>query len=88
MKIEYLPPETDKEALKRAIHRAEKEETIGCLIMGLFMMVALFAFLAMLPILLIILGYVIIATLIYIAYKMWLEGPLLNFIQKHNLRRK
>lgn len=89
MKIEYLPPENnDQEALRQAIKNAEKQETIGCLLIALFAMVALFVFLAMLPILLVILGYIIIATLIFIAYKMWLEAPLLNFIQKHRHRSK
>lgn len=89
MEIEILPPEgDDREKFYQALKEAERQETIGCLLVGLLMLVIAFAFLAMLPVLLVILGYAIIFTAIYLVYKMWLEQPLLNFIQKHHLKKK
>lgn len=89
MEIEILPPEgDDNEKFYLALKEAERQETIGCLLVGLFMLVMIFAFLTMLPLLLVILGYAIIFTAVYLVYKMWLEQPLLNFIQKHHLRKK
>ena len=88
MKIEYLPPEKEDEILNETLKQAQKEEALGCLLMGLFMLIMLFTFLAMLPVLLIILGAIITCTALYLAYKIWLERHVLNFIQKHNLRRK
>jgi hypothetical protein len=89
MEIEILPPDNnDREKLYQAMKEAERQETIGCLLVGLLMLVMAFAFLAMLPVLLVILGYTIAFTAIYLVYKMWLEQPLLNFIQKHHLKKK
>ena len=53
----------------------------------LFLLGGLFIFLTLLPILLIILGYSIIVLAVYIAYKAWLEEPVLNLIQKLKSRR-
>ena len=89
MEIEVLPPEgDDEEKFYQAFKQAERQETIGCLVMVLFVLVMGFVFLSLLPVFLIILGYAIAFTALYLGYKLWLEQPLLNFIQKHHLRKK
>lgn len=67
--------------------RANKEDTIGCLLTGLFLLVCLFIFLSVLPFLLILLGWLIVILALITIYKMYFEQAVLNFIQKHNLRR-
>lgn len=89
MEIEILPPEgDDREKFYKAFKEAERQETIGCLMMSLVMLIMGSVFLTLLPVMLVILGYAILFTAIYLVYKMWLEVPILNFIQKHNLRKK
>ena len=60
----------------------QKENTIGCLVLGLIFLGGLFLFLTMLPIILIVLGYSIIFLSIYILYKAYLEDFVLRFIDK------
>ena len=89
MEIEILPPEgKDREKFYQAIKEAERQETIGCLMMTLVMLIMGAVFLTLLPVMLVILGYAIAVTAIYLVYKLWLEAPILNFIQKHNLRKR
>ena len=88
MEIEYIYPDPkDDRDLDAQLKKMQKENTLGCLIMGLFLLGGLFIFLTLLPILLIILGYSIIVLAVYIAYKAWLEEPVLNLIQKLKSRR-
>lgn len=88
MEIEYIYPDTkDDRDLDAQLKKMQKENTLGCLIMGLFLLGGLFIFLTLLPILLIILGYSIIVLAVYIVYKAWLEEPVLNLIQKLKSRR-
>lgn len=85
MEIEYIYPDPkDDRDLDAQLKKMQKENTLGCLIMGLFLLGGLFIFLTLLPILLIILGYSIIVLAVYIVYKAWLEEPVLNLIQKRN----
>ena len=65
----------------------EREETIGCLLTGLVLLVMVYLFLAMLPFLLVFLGIMIIALASYIVYKLYLESYVLNYIQKRNMRK-
>lgn len=88
MEIEYIYPDPkDDRDLDAQLKKMQKENTLGCLIMGLFLLGGLFIFLTLLPILLIILGYSIIVLAVYIVYKAWLEEPVLNLIQKLKSRR-
>ena len=65
----------------------ERENTIGCLISGMVMLCLLFIFFALLPFFLTIIGVFIIVLACITIYKVYLEQHVLNFIQKHNLRR-
>ena len=65
----------------------EKENTIGCLISGIVMLCFLFIFFALLPFFLTIIGFFIVFLAFITIYKLYLERHVLNFIQKHNLRR-
>lgn len=88
MEIEYIyPAPKDDRDLDAQLKKMQKENTLGCLIMGLFLLGGLFIFLTLLPILLIILGYSITVLAVYIVYKAWLEEPVLNLIQKLKSRR-
>ena len=89
MEIEILPPEgEDKEKFYQAFKQAERQETVGCLVMGLMVSVFLFVFLSLLPVFLVMLGSIIAITTVYLIYKMWLETPILDFIEKHHSHKK
>ena len=89
MEIEYIYPDPDDDRdLEKQLKQMQKENTLGCLIMGLFLLGGLFIFLTLLPILLVILGYSIIVLAIYISYKAWLEEPVLRLIDKIKSRRR
>lgn len=89
MEIEYIYPDpNDDRDLEKQLKQMQKENTLGCLIMGLFLLGGLFIFLTLLPILLVILGYSIIVLAIYIGYKAWLEEPVLRLIDKIKSRRR
>ena len=62
-------------------------DTIGCLFSGLILLLSLFIFLIILPFLLTFLFYLIVFVAIILVYKLYLERHVLNFMQKHNLRR-
>lgn len=89
MKIEYIyhTNENPKD-ITEELRKIERANTIGCLITGLVMLCMLFAFLYLLPFILIVLGFIIIGVGLLTIYKVYLERHVLNFIQKHNLRRK
>lgn len=88
MEIEYIYPDpNDDRDLEKQLKQMQKENTLGCLIMGLFLLGGLFIFLTLLPILLVILGYSIIVLAIYIGYKAWLEEPVLRLIDKIKSRQ-
>lgn len=89
MEIEYIyhnPKE--EELIISEIKRQRKEDTIGCLFSGLILLSGLAVFLIMLPFLLTFILYLIVLTSVVLVYKLYLESHVLNFIQKHNLRRK
>lgn len=90
MKIEYIytPKKDEQQDAEIIFRQIEKENTIGCLITSLVMLCLLFIFIALLPVFLTILGYLIIVLACITIYKAYLEQFVLNFIQKHNLRRK
>ena len=89
MEIGYIYPDpNDDRDLEKQLKQMQKENTLGCLIMGLFLLGGLFIFLTLLPILLVILGYSIIVLAIYIGYKAWLEEPVLRLIDKIKSRRR
>lgn len=89
MEIEYIYPDPDDDKdLEKQIKQMQKENSLGCLIVSLFLLGGLFIFLTLLPILLVILGYSIIVLAIYIGYKAWLEEPVLKLIDKIKMRRK
>ena len=69
------------------LKRQRNENTIGCLFSGLILLLSLFIFLTILPFLLTFLLYLIVFMAIILVYKMYLERHILNFMQKHNLRR-
>ena len=89
MEIEYIyhTSEDEDREVEKTIRRIERENTIGCLISGLVMLCLLFVFLYLLPFFLILIGISIITIACIIFYKAYLEQFVLNFIQKHNLRR-
>ena len=88
MEIEYIyNNDNDDKELEKEINRLKKQSTLSGLITILTALVLLFIFLALLPFILVILGYSILGLGIYILYKAYLEQHILNFIQKHNLRR-
>ena len=89
MKIEYIyrNSKEDQHDVEMAIRQIERENTIGCLITSLIMLSILFVFLALLPFFLTLLGYIILVLACITIYKAYLERHVLNFIQKHNLRR-
>ncbi|MBE6462346.1 MAG: hypothetical protein E7005_01125 [Alphaproteobacteria bacterium] len=82
MEIEYIYPDPDDKDFNKQIKQMQKENTIGCLVLGLIFLGGLFLFLTMLPIILIVLGYSIIFLSIYILYKAYLEDFVLRFIDK------
>ncbi len=82
MEIEYIYPDDDKNDLESQIKQIKKENTIGCLIMGLLLLSGFFIFLSLLPIILMIIGYSIIFLSVYIIYKAYLEDFILSLIQK------
>ena len=82
MEIEYIYPDPDDKDFKKQIKQMQKENTIGCLVLGLIFLGGLFLFLTMLPIILIVLGYSIIFLSIYILYKAYLEDFVLRLIDK------
>lgn len=88
MEIEYIYPDPDDNRdIEAQIKKMQRENTLGCLIMGLVLLGSLFIFLTLLPIILMILGYSIIFLAVYIVYKAWLEEPVLNLIQKLKSRK-
>lgn len=82
MEIEYIYPDPNDKDFNKQIKQMQKENTIGCLVLGLIFLGGLFLFLTMLPIILIVLGYSIIFLSIYILYKAYLEDFVLRFIDK------
>ena len=55
MEIEYIYPDPDDNRdIEAQIKKMQKENTLGCLIMGLFLLGGLFIFLTLLPVLLVI----------------------------------
>ncbi len=88
MEIEYIYPDPDDNRdLEKQLRQMQKENTLGCLVMGLFLLGGLFIFLTLLPVLLVILGYSIIVLAIYIGYKAWLEESVLHLIDKIKYRK-
>ena len=57
MEIEYIYPDPNDKDFNKQIKQMQKENTIGCLVLGLIFLGGLFLFLTMLPIILIVLGY-------------------------------
>ena len=82
MEIEYIYPDPDDHDFNKQIKQMQKENTVGCLVMGLIFLGGLFFFLTMLPIILIVVGYSILFLSIYIIYKAYLEEYVVNFINK------
>jgi len=88
MKIDYIYRADNENGItEEELKRMEREETIGCLLTGLVLLVMVYLFLAMLPFLLVFLGIMIIALAGYIIYKLYLESYVLNYIQKRNMRK-
>jgi len=90
MKIEYIypDPDDDNNNLKKLITKNRRDENLGCLILILITLGALFIFLTVLPVILLVLGYAILFLSVYIIYKAYLEAPVLNLIQKLKSRHK
>lgn len=88
MKIDYIYRADNENGItEEELKRMEREETIGCLLTGLVLLVMVYLFLAMLPFLLVFLGIMIVALAGYIVYKLYLESYVLNYIQKRNMRK-
>lgn len=88
MKIEYIYPDPqEEEDIDKQIRRIQKENTAGCLISSLFLLISVFIVLTLLPVILLILGYAIVILGVYTIYKIYLETWVLNFIQKHRQNR-
>lgn len=83
MEIEYIYPDPDDEHdIKAQIKQLQKENTMGCLIMALVLLGGLFILLAVLPVILVILGWSVIFLSVYIVYKAYLEDFVLSLINK------
>lgn len=84
MEIEYIFPDDDdnQKRYNEQIRKRQQQDTIGCLIMALFLLGGVFIFLTLLPFFLLVLGYSIVFLGLYIVYKAYLEIPVLNLIQK------
>ena len=82
MEIEYIYPDPDDKDLKKQIRQMQRDNTLGCLVLGLFILGGLFLFLTMLPIILVVLGYSILFLSVYILYKAYLEDFVLTIIDK------
>ena len=82
MEIEYIYPDPDDKDLKKQIKQMQRENTLGCLVLGLFILGGLFLFLTMLPVILVVLGYSILFLSVYILYKAYLEDFVLTIIDK------
>ncbi|MBQ8751348.1 MAG: hypothetical protein IJZ30_06920 [Alphaproteobacteria bacterium] len=82
MEIEYIYPDPDDKDLKKQIKQMQRENTLGCLVLGLFILGGLFLFLTMLPIILVVFGYSILFLSVYILYKAYLEDFVLTLIDK------
>jgi len=87
MKIEYIYHNNDDEDIQKQLRQIRKENTIGCLMMTLFLLITLFVILSLLPVLLIIIGWSIVFIGCYVIYKIYLESAVLNFIQKMKMRK-
>ncbi|MBR5154237.1 MAG: hypothetical protein IKW58_00755 [Alphaproteobacteria bacterium] len=81
MEIEYIYP-NDSRSINEEIRQIKKENTLGCLVMGLFLLSGLFIFLSILPAILLVVGYSIIFLTVYIVYKAYLEDFVLSLIQR------
>lgn len=79
MEIEYIYAARNDDKQRKHL---EKQNTLGCLVSLLFLLVGLFIFLALLPLLLVVLGYAILFLGIYTIYKAFLEDFVLNLIKK------
>ncbi len=84
MKIEYT---YHKPKRRRRSRQKNQQNALGCFILALFLLCFLCILFALLPLILAILGWSILILGSYIIYKNYLESYVLNFIQKHNLRR-
>ena len=82
MEIEYIYSNHDDHDFNKQIKQMQKENTIGCLVLGLLLLGGLFIFLTMLPIILIVIGYSILFLSVYILYKAYLEDHVISFINK------
>lgn len=88
MKIEYIYPDDENKDLTAELKQMQKESTLGCLIAALVLLSGLFILLAVIPILLTILGWSILALSVYIVYKAYLEEPVQKLIQKLKSRHR
>lgn len=89
MEIEYIYPDPDDEHnIKQQIKQLQKENTMGCLIMALMLLGGLFILLAVLPVVLMVVGWSIVFISVYIVYKAYVEDFVLGLIQKLKNRRK
>jgi hypothetical protein len=82
MEIEYIYPDPDDHDFKKQIKQMQKENTIGCLVMGLMLLGGLFILLTILPVILVVIGYSILFLSVYILYKAYLEDSIMNFINR------
>ncbi len=83
MEIEYIYPDPDDERdVKAEIRQMQKENTLGCLIMALVLLGGAFILLAVLPVILVILGWSILILGVYIIYKAYVEDWALSVIER------
>lgn len=77
MEIEIIPPD-DNHDFDEEVKKIKRANEMGCLVLALFGLAFLYVFLALLPILLVILAYTLVFVLCYYIYKAYLE----EFIRK------
>ena len=82
MEIEYIYPDPDDHDFNKQIKQMQKENTIGCLVIGLILLGGLFILLTILPVILVVIGYSILFLSVYILYKAYLEDSIMNLINR------
>ena len=82
MEIEYIYPNNNDNDLEKQLKQMKRESTLGCLIFALLFLGAIFIFLTILPVILVVIGYSILFLGIYIVYKAYIEDMVISLINK------
>ena len=81
MEIEILPPDNNQN-FDDEFKKFKRANELGCLVLTLVVLAFLYVFLALLPVLLVVLAYTLFFALCYYIYKAYLEEFLLRIFRK------